>query len=646
MEATIIFPEIPEIEVSFPEVPEYDFSEMGPYMVVEIGGAIGPQGLKGDKGDKGDRGDKGDPGPQGEKGDKGDIGEQGPQGETGETGPQGERGPQGEKGDTGEQGPKGDKGDTGPQGPKGDKGDTGLQGPQGEKGDTGDTGPQGEQGQKGDKGDKGDTGPQGPAGQDYVLTAADKAEIAGMAAEEVDVPDIQIDGTSIVSGGVANIPVAGADNHGVIRINGYGISKTAENVIRISGASESQIKNGNQSYAPIIPQRQHQAVYYGLSKAAGVDLASETVTVGTYPASAKAAIQTMLDVPSNTDMSGKADKNDTVLNTTLSRGRTTETTVGTGSIAFGDNTEASGNYAQAFGVQTVAGKPYAHAEGYMTEALGNAAHAEGIATKAVLSGTHAEGHNTAAIKADSHSEGFGTLALGDRSHTEGSSTMSNTVYISGNERATQYTVVSGIASTVEGCYIVARDQWAKIVTVDTANNTITTDESLVYAFDNEKVSVYFGYALGIASHLEGFTTIATGTAEHVSGKFNIPSVTYPDWEANTSYAVDDCVSRSGYGYRCIEANADDYFNSSKWQVIYNTSNNAVVVGNGTHYNNRSNAYALTWEGDGRYAGDVYVGCNNDSTGGIKLAKVSDIPTMSEIIAAVHDSYDAAEGVSF
>ena len=60
----------------------------------------------------------------------------------------------------GEPGEKGDKGDPGE---KGEKGDTGAPGAKGDKGD------KGEPGAKGDKGDKGDS---------YILTAADKAEIA------------------------------------------------------------------------------------------------------------------------------------------------------------------------------------------------------------------------------------------------------------------------------------------------------------------------------------------------------------------------------------------------------------------------------------------------------------------------------------
>lgn len=75
----------------------------------------------------------------------------------------------------------GPMGPAGPQGPKGDKGDKGERG---ETGATGAVGPQGPAGPKGDKGDTGATGPAGANGKDYVLTEADKQEIAGM----VEVP--------------------------------------------------------------------------------------------------------------------------------------------------------------------------------------------------------------------------------------------------------------------------------------------------------------------------------------------------------------------------------------------------------------------------------------------------------------------------
>ena len=81
-------------------------------------------------------------------------------------------------------------------GPKGDKGDTGAQGP---KGDTGETGPAGKDGAQGPSGPQGDPGKDGVDGKDYVLTEADKQEIADM----VEVTggggsaEVAVDGTTI-----------------------------------------------------------------------------------------------------------------------------------------------------------------------------------------------------------------------------------------------------------------------------------------------------------------------------------------------------------------------------------------------------------------------------------------------------------------
>lgn len=87
-------------------------------------------------------------------------------------------------------------------------------------------------------------------------------------------------------------------------------------------------------------------------------------------------------------------------------------------------------------------------------------------------------------------------------------------------------------------------------------------------------------ASGDTSHAEGRWTIARGNYQHAQGQFN----------------VEDTGS------------------------LY-----ADIVGNGTS-SVRKNIEATTWTGDKKLKGDVYVGCNDDSTGGSKLAKVSEIPT--------------------
>lgn len=88
-------------------------------------------------------------------------------------------------------------------------------------------------------------------------------------------------------------------------------------------------------------------------------------------------------------------------------------------------------------------------------------------------------------------------------------------------------------------------------------------------------------AAGNASHAEGEGTYAQGLNQHTQGKYN---------------AVD-----TGNG-------------------VF-----ADIVGNGSDNAHRSNAYALDWDGDGHYAGDVYVHANPDSTGGLKLATLDDLP---------------------
>ena len=124
-------------------------------------------------------------GPKGDKGDKGvdgtvrfdDLTEAQ---KASLRGPQGERGPMGERGPQGEQGPQGERGLQGEQGPQGERGPVGEQGPQGERGLQGEQGPQGPAGPKGEDGHTPVKGVDYFDGENYVLTDADKQEIAGM----------------------------------------------------------------------------------------------------------------------------------------------------------------------------------------------------------------------------------------------------------------------------------------------------------------------------------------------------------------------------------------------------------------------------------------------------------------------------------
>ncbi len=309
------------VEAVSPTVSVEETTDGALVTVHDIHGTTTARIRNGETGPKGDRGEPGIQGPKGDKGETGDIGPEGPQGtqgpkgDTGDTGPQGVQGPQGEQGIQGIQGPKGDTGDVGP---KGDIGETGPVGPKGDKGDTGPQGEQGIQGIQGPKGDTGDTGPAGPKGEpgtDGVSPSISVTDITGghrititdatgthsfdvMDGDSVDAPvqDVQVNGVSVLSDGVANVPAATTGNGkwGVAKA-GYGLYADSTGW-HVNRALSAQIKAGTQTYYPITPVAQHEATFYGLAKAAGSNEKNSTLPMGQYTDAAKMVILNMLGV--------------------------------------------------------------------------------------------------------------------------------------------------------------------------------------------------------------------------------------------------------------------------------------------------------------------------------------------------------------
>ena len=114
------------------------------------------------------------------------------------------------------------------------------------------------------------------------------------------VTDVQVNGTSVVTDGVANVPIMSSSRLGVAKVNnGYGTS-VYNNTIIISRAEDAQVKDPSRSYSsykPIVPYIQHASTFYGLAKASGDTTQSASSNpVGQYTDDAKSAIQTMLGV--------------------------------------------------------------------------------------------------------------------------------------------------------------------------------------------------------------------------------------------------------------------------------------------------------------------------------------------------------------
>jgi len=111
------------------------------------------------------------------------------------------------------------------------------------------------------------------------------------------VTDVQVNGTSVVNQGVAEIPIAAYNQLGLASTNpNYGIGASGGRLITAQ-PSETQIKNADSAYRPITPANQHLATFYGLAKVASDTTQSASSNpVGTYTDDAKKAILSMLGV--------------------------------------------------------------------------------------------------------------------------------------------------------------------------------------------------------------------------------------------------------------------------------------------------------------------------------------------------------------
>ena len=238
--------------------------------------------------------------------------------------------------------------------------------------------------------------------------------------------------------------------------------------------------------------------------------------------------------------------------------------IGTGKLSLNRKTgTAEGNFSTATGKDGTARGYASHAEGYNTIAYADFTHTEGHSTTAYGDYAHAEGYQSNAEKIGSHAEGNGTHALGDYSHVEGA----------GSE-----TKENGYAAHAEGGGTSARGYYDHAEGM----NTIASGGRAHAEGDTTKASGSSAHAEGAhtianqqAAHAEGYFTIADSNIQHVQGKYNVE-------DSNGVYAD--------------------------------------IVGNGTADNDRKNIEATTWTGDKKLKGNVYAGCNDDSSSGDCLAR--------------------------
>lgn len=138
----------------------------------------------------------------------------------------------------------------------------------------------------------------------------------------VPVQDVQINGTSVITNGVANVPVATASQLGTVFVNpSLGLYVAGTGSLTVNPAGSPYIKAGTNGYFPIVSSKQHEATFYGLAKAAGDSTQSASDNaVGTYTADASAAIRNMLGAVGDVQVDGTSIVQNNVANIPISSG--------------------------------------------------------------------------------------------------------------------------------------------------------------------------------------------------------------------------------------------------------------------------------------------------------------------------------------
>lgn len=338
--------------------------------------------------------------------------------------------------------------------------------------------------------------------------------------------------------------------------------------------------------------------------------------------------------------------------------------IGKNSAAFGQGTTASGENSFSEGLGSVAAGAGSHAEGNGgANAIGNGSHAEGIGTRAEGDGSHAEGSGgVRAIGDGSHAEGVGTSAEGVGSHAEGNggSTakgagshaegMGSTAHgAQSHAEGSGGTNAYGAGSHAEGAGTIAYGDQSHAEGSGSRAGTMTTNEdgSVTYGGASAHAEGGGTEAAGMSSHAEGGGSKSLGSYCHAEGSGTVagitptadnPNPTQPSSaHAEGSGTVASAEASHAEGLNTIAASPAQHV-QGKNNIADGTNKFALIVGNGTSNSERSNAFAVDWDGK-IYTGNSDVGVDVSCMG-----DVSNLETMSVIIPVANEYRNTTGGI--
>lgn len=223
-------------------------------------------------------------------------------------------------------------------------------------------------------------------------------------------------------------------------------------------------------------------------------------------------------------------------------------------------------------------------------------------------------------------------------------------------------LVMNEAGTAYTSYIYANDKWVKLAVIDFSKYVPITRKVNEKALDTDIVLTATDVggrdtqATGDSSHAEGIRSKATGTGSHAEGVDCRATEYGTHAEGRACTASGESSHAEGYGTRAsgayshaegarrtnaagvcshaegtaTVANGMNQHVQGRYNVPDNDNKFADIVGNGSMNDldpddpdrpafRYSNAYALDWDGNAYFHGNVFVNCNDDSTGGTKLS---------------------------
>lgn len=295
----------------------------------------------------------------------------------------------------------------------------------------------------------------------------------------------------------------------------------------------------------------------------------------------------------------KAPKSAPIFTNSISMGRKSGSTKGLNSVSVGDANTASESYSFASGSQTEATGYASHTEGSNTTASGDYSHAEGYGTTASGDEAHAEGQSTTALGEASHAGGYSSAVAGERVDGLTVDTPSEDILVKWENSTLNFALAQKKGSFVHGtnCLALGENSFA------VGEETVASGNKSFASGNQTRATGLYSTAMNTETVASGSYAFATGNGTVASGVQSAAFGLDTSSEGVASVSMGRETVANNYQLVVGKYNVDTPAPVSK----SDKTGSLFIVGNGASDTERSNAFAVRADGNGLFAGDIYVG---------------------------------------